>query len=237
VAAPLFFVEPLVEGAVLLPPGDSRHALRSLRLARGEVVDIADGRGRVGRGKLTGERNGRAVLEVSEVRSVERPRPSVAVAIAPAAGDGVRWAVQKLAELGVDEVLFMTTERSVRRWTAREAGASSKLRLVAREAAMQSRRPFVPELRAGLTLSDALGDGPVVMLWERGTDRLADVLPERAERVRLLVGPEGGFSEAEASAARDAGAGVASLGAGILRTETAAVVAAALALSRYGRLG
>jgi len=55
--------------------------------------------------------------------------------------------------------------------------------------------------------------------------------------VRLVVGPEGGFTEREVDQARRAGAAVASLGRGILRTETAALVGATLALARYGRLG
>lgn len=103
---------------------------------------------------------------------------------------------------------------------------------------MQSRQPFVMAIEDGGRLEDALvGGGSVVMLWERAVERLGDLLPERADGITLLVGPEGGFSEVEAETARSAGAAVASLGPSILRTETAAVIGAALTLARYGRLG
>jgi 16S rRNA (uracil1498-N3)-methyltransferase len=76
-----------------------------------------------------------------------------------------------------------------------------------------------------------------VVLWEGATAPLAGALPEQAAAIRLLVGPEGGFSAAEVEAARGAGAALVSLGPGVLRTETAAMVGAALVLARYGRLG
>ena len=77
----------------------------------------------------------------------------------------------------------------------------------------------------------------MVVMLEAGAKPLGTVLPKNPVAIRLLVGPEGGFAEHEVDAARRSGATVASLGRGILRTETAAVVASALVLARYGRLG
>jgi 16S rRNA (uracil1498-N3)-methyltransferase len=243
VTAPHFFVERLSsQGRVTLSPGDSRHALRSLRLRPGEGVTVADGAGIVGVGVLRGEEDGLAVIEVRGTRRVVRPLPMVSVALAPPKGDRLSWAVQKLAEIGVDELLLMRTERSVRTWEAeREERVLIRLREVAREAAMQSRRPFALRMEGGATLDDALAPregGHVVMLSETASVPFGAALPaDPPPDVRLMIGPEGGFSSDEVAAARGAGAAVASLGDAILRTETAAMVAASIVLSRYDRLG
>jgi 16S rRNA (uracil1498-N3)-methyltransferase len=240
VSVPRFFVESISEDRVLLGHDDSRHALRSLRLRAGEKVTLGDGHGMVARGRLAGQERGRAVVDVEERWRTERPRPHVSIALAAPKGDRLSWAVQKLAELGVDEAIVMSTERSVRAWAGDRADrGAERLRTLAREAAMQSRQPFVTEVWAGFTLDGALQaeDATVLVLWEGAEQRLSDVLPEGPESVRVLVGPEGSFADAEVRAAESTGAVIASLGPPILRTETAAVVGAALVLARYGRLG
>jgi 16S rRNA (uracil1498-N3)-methyltransferase len=240
VTAPHFFVESLAGSTVRLSPADSRHALRALRLRPGEAVTVADGRGSVASGRLAGEKDGGAMIEVDEVRRVARRGPVVSVAFAPPKGDRLAWAVQKLAEIGVDEAVLIHTERSVRTWDeSRAARAIERLEAVAREAAMQSRQPFVMEVRAGGSLLDEVvtRGNVTVVLWESAETSMADALPDDAGGVRLLIGPEGGLSEDEVGRAVESGAVSASLGASILRTETAAVVGGALVLARYGRLG
>jgi 16S rRNA (uracil1498-N3)-methyltransferase len=241
VTAPHFFVERL-EGAptVLLSPADSGHALRSLRLKAGEEITVADGAGAIARGRLAGEQDGRVAVAIAGVDRVERARPLVSVALAPPKGDRLNWAVQKLAELGTDELVLVPTERSVRSWVAERADRIvERQRAVAREAAMQSRAPFVMEVRTATTLEEVLCQPgrPAVLLSEGASRPLADALPAAPDAVRILVGPEGGFSEAEVASALRNGVPVVSLGAPILRSETAAVVGAALVLARYGRLG
>jgi 16S rRNA (uracil1498-N3)-methyltransferase len=237
-------VEELQGSHVTLTPADSHHALRSLRLRVGEPVSLADGKGRVARGRLAREEQGRAVIEVEDVSTVSLPTPAVSVAMANPGWDRMRWAVQKLAELGTSEVLVIDSERSARS-SAREP-AVDRLNEVARQAAMQSRQPFVTAVRGGYALSPGPGKAlPVsagglslVMLWEKATASLTECLPpQEATGVRLLVGPEGGFTQEEAKAAGKKGTALASLGPNILRTETAAIVGAALVLARYGRLG
>jgi 16S rRNA (uracil1498-N3)-methyltransferase len=239
-SAPQFFVRRLVEGErVSLDPDDARHAAGSLRLRVGDEVRLADGDGGVGRGVLVKADRGGAVLEVADVGHVARPAPTVSVALAPPKGDRLSWAVQKLAEVGVDEVILVETERSVRRWNAeRASSAAQRLTGVAREAAMQSRRPFVTRISGPRSLSEAAaGMARAVVLWERAEEGLGAVLEAGAGDVRLVVGPEGGFAETEVLACVEKGAVAASLGKGILRTETAALAASVVALQHLGRLG
>jgi 16S rRNA (uracil1498-N3)-methyltransferase len=157
--------------------------------------------------------------------------------LAPPKGDRLGWAVQKLAELGVDRVEIVETERTVRAWSPdRASRALDRLRAVAREAAMQSRRPFLIEIERGAATTGP--DGPrTIVLWEEAETRLSEALPASLSPIRLLVGPEGGFTDQEVAGAVAGGAVPASLGPAILRTETAAVVGAALVLARFGRLG
>ena len=237
---PHFFVEDLAEDRVVLSEEDSRHALRSLRLRPGDHVSLADGKGTVAEGRLEEVAGGEAAVNVVERRRVVRRAPVVSMALAPPKGDRLAWGVQKLAELGVDEALLIRTEHSVRAWAEDRAGrAVAKLRTVAREAAMQSRQAFLMEVRPPVPLEEAVGAAriPVVALWEGSTEPLSARLPEETGGIRVVVGPEGGFSEQEVEAMRQAGVILASLGPGILRTETAAIVGAALVLARYGRLG
>ena len=238
--APHFFVPSLAEPDVWLSAADSRHALRVLRLRPGEDVSLADGAGAVATGRLTREDAGIAVVALDRVRRVVRRGPLLSVAFAPPKGDRLGWAVQKLAELGVDEAVLVRTDRSVRAWDeGRAARAVDRLQSVAREAAMQSRQPFLMEVRAAEDLAGQVVSGPntTVILWEKAEERLSSVLPRDASAIGLIVGPEGGLTDAEVDGAAAAGAGVASLGPSILRTETAAVVGAALVLARDGRLG
>jgi 16S rRNA (uracil1498-N3)-methyltransferase len=232
-----FFVDSLSPGTVFLSHEDTAHALRSRRMRSGEPVTVADGRGAVGRGRLAGERNGLAAVDVEEVWRQPAPTPFVSVAVAAPKGDRLAWTIQKLAEIGVGETMLVHTERSVREWDEpRVDRAMDRLRSVAKEAAMQSRQPFIMKLEGPCPLSAAL-DGSSVMLTEGARDPLQTVLPADPEVMRLVVGPEGGFADAEVEQANRSGAAVASLGPAILRTETAAVVGAALVLARYGRLG
>jgi 16S rRNA (uracil1498-N3)-methyltransferase len=246
VTAPHFFVSTLGDvgsgGTVQLSPEDSRHALRSLRLRPGEDVSLADGSGRFARGGILRDEDGIAVVEVLELESVEQPAPRVVVAMAPPKGDRLAWAVQKLAEVGVDDLLLVAdAQRAIRRPSRgdRERVAEGRLERIAREAAMQSRRPFV--MSVGWTsLEEAIApaSGPVLLLWEGSAEPLGtERLDTSLEEVRLVIGPEGGFSEVEVELATVAGARPVSLGPAILRTETAALAGAVLVLGRLGRLG
>jgi 16S rRNA (uracil1498-N3)-methyltransferase len=240
VSTPRFFVPDVSSTAVALSPEDSRHALRSLRLRTGDPVSLADGRGMVAEGSLRGTADGIVTVELEERHPVQRRGPVVSVALAPPKGERLAWAIQKMSELGVDEAVLVRAERSVREWgEERATKAVARLAAVAREAAMQSRQAFVMEVRPPVTLEEALQAGPaeVVVLWEGSDQALSTHLPEAAGGIRLLVGPEGGFADGEVEAMQASGAALASLGPSILRTETAAVVGAALVLARYGRLG
>lgn len=239
---PHFFAGAPQQGEpVALSPEDARHAMRSLRLGVGDRFTSADGEGGVAVVRIV--RADRLLVEgeVVERRDEQRERPLVSVLLAPPKGDRLTWAVQKLTEVGVDEIILVEATRSVRRFRGQRAERIAvRLDAVAREAAKQARRVFLPTVIGPVPWAEAVvpGQDPMFVMWEEGSTGLLQLLPEeRPDRVSLVIGPEGGIPEDDARAAERAGATLAWLGPILLRTETAALAAASVVLARYGRLG
>ncbi|MCU1346901.1 MAG: methyltransferase, RsmE family, partial [Acidimicrobiia bacterium] len=136
----------------------------------------------------------------------------------PVKGDRPEWLVQKLTEIGVDRIVPLVAARSVVRWDGdRATSALERLRRVAREAAMQSRRPRLPVVEAPVPFATAVAwPGACVTSPEGSAPSLTHPV--------VLVGPEGGWTDEELAAA---GAQT-TLGQQVLRSETAALVAASL---------
>jgi 16S rRNA (uracil1498-N3)-methyltransferase len=203
-----------------------------------------DGEGAVATCAVERVSGSQVVARVEERRVVPRAVPHVAVHLAAPKGERLTWAVQKLTEIGVDSIVLVEGAHSVRRWSSEEQGrrAAERLQKVAREAAKQSRRAFLPRLGGPVPWASVVESftkqGLLIVLWEQAENPLRSVLPdEPSGLVGILVGPEGGIPEDDARGAEKEGAFLASLGPTILRTETAAVVGATLALAAYERLG
>jgi 16S rRNA (uracil1498-N3)-methyltransferase len=205
--------------------GDDHHHLgRVLRLPAGSTVTAGDGAGRWRPCRFTGTTG----LEIAgSIAADPSPTPPITVAFAVVKGERPELVVQKLTELGVDRIAPFVAERSVVRWEpARAERQVERWRVIARLAAMQSRRTWLPEVTAVGTFASA-AELPGAALAD-----LAGSAPSLDHPV-LLVGPEGGWSSAE----RASGLPTVRLGAHVLRAETAAIAAAAiLAAMRAGLL-
>lgn len=201
-----------------LGDGDLRHLAGSLRLRDGEPVSSTDGRGGWRMCRFSGSGGG-ALIADGDIQRVTRRSPELCVAFAPVKGDRPEWAVQKLTELCVDRIVVMQTERSVVRWEGdRVASHLRRLTEVARQAVMQSRGLWMPAVE-GVESFHAVASLKGAVLAEPCGGALSLSSPV------VLIGPEGGWSEAELEAVQ---AGTVSLGEGVLRTETAAVTAGIL---------
>ncbi|MDP8938455.1 MAG: 16S rRNA (uracil(1498)-N(3))-methyltransferase [Actinomycetota bacterium] len=205
------FVDDLA--APVLGDGDRHHLERVLRLRPGDPVTVSDGHG--GWRPCT---FGPVLEPVGEVARSERPSPAVTVAFVPTKGDRPEWAVQKLTEVGVDRIVPVAAARSVVRWSADRAPAHvERLRRVAREAAMQCRRTWLPEV-------DDLTSFASVAALPGACLALPDGGPPSLRHPVVLVGPEGGWSPEEIGT----GLPAVTLGPHVLRAETAAVLAGGL---------
>lgn len=202
-----------------LDPYDRHHLERVLRLRPGDALSVSDG---AGGWRLC--RFGPALEPAGEIATDPRPAPPLTVAFALVKGERPEWAVQKLTELGVDRIVAFAAARSVVRWDAeRAARQTERLRRVAREAAAQSRRTWLPEVE-GVVPFDVVVSEPGAALADREGD------PPWLATGPVLVGPEGGWADVEHSAAPRM-----ALGPHVLRAETAAVtVGALLAALRAG---
>ena len=225
-----------------MPRDESHHALKVMRVAPPDVVTVTDGRGLVARCAAARVEDDVLVAEVLERETHRRPRPELVVYQGAAKGNKADEVVEKLAELGVAEVRVYESKRSVARWDeAKVARLNERWGAVTRAAAKQSRNPFATEAVAGVSWTQVVrevGREPLpVVLWEEATLPLRTALLDGAERIALVVGPEGGLEPAEAEELANAGAQLVSLGPRILRTENAAVVTAAAVLYRYGLIG
>ena len=140
--------------APALDDDDRRHLERVLRLRPGEVVTVSDGAGGLRRCRYAA---GGALTPDSAVERTEAPAPVLTVAFAVPKGDRAEWAVQKLTEVGVDRIVLLETARSVVRWgeEARASRRVDRLRRVAREAAMQSRRAWLPTVEGPVPFATA----------------------------------------------------------------------------------
>ena len=214
-------VEDLV--SLSLAPDDARHLSSVLRLKDGEAVGATDGRG----GYVACRYSGSGRLTASgPVAVTPRPAPALTVGFVPVKGDRPEWAVQKLTELGVDRIVLLSSDRSVVRWEgSRLESHLGRLRRVARSAVMQSRQLWLPEISGVVPLAAVLSPAAAPSYLA-----VADMGggPVRADVHTILIGPEGGWSDAERDLFARSATPAVSFGPSVLRAETAAVTAGAL---------
>ena len=242
-STPWFYAPPSAWSGdhVELPAEESRHAAKVMRVAPPDVITVTDGEGRVARCAVTVvDPLVRASVLESETR--RRFKPEIVIYQGAAKSGKLDDMVERLAELGVAEVWAFSSERAVARWDeAKARKLGDRWSAIARSVAKQSRSPFVMMSGAGLSWTELLrrvGKEPLALtLWEGASLPMRAALAEPADRVALVVGPEGGFTKAEAESLADVGAPLVSLGPRILRTENAGFVAASALLYHYGLIG
>jgi 16S rRNA (uracil1498-N3)-methyltransferase len=232
-----FFVDtPLTLGQHDLPEAQAHYIGRVLRLAMGDAVQLFDGSGQEYLGELIeiGKKNVRVELREQRTGQAES---SLRVHIGQGLSRGERmdWAIQKATELGVGEITPIVSERcEVRLKDERADKRLSHWRQVAISACEQSGRSVLPVIHPPLSLSDWLGqtDADLKLVLHPVAAPLES--HARPQSLAFLIGPEGGLSEAEVEQARATGFHAARLGPRVLRTETAPVVALAVAQQLWG---
>lgn len=230
--------EPLVRGGVAQVGEDGAHHMRVRRLNVGDRIYLADGKGTQAVGSITrlGKKN--ADVTIDDVLYSDRA-PAVDVIVPVADRDRMLWCAEKCAELGATSWRPVMYHRS-RSVSPRGKGESFAQRVRGRMASaiIQSHAPWLPDVLPDASLEKAIAatasDGSRLVLDARGTP----ITNERfVAPVTIAVGPEGGFDDAELDQLRAASFHPVSLGANVLRFETAvvgalAIVRAALSVSQ-----
>jgi 16S rRNA (uracil1498-N3)-methyltransferase len=228
----------LTDGRFVVDGASRRHLADALRVRPGDRFLATDGEGNeylletetVTRHDLTA---------LVKERTTRPPGPGarITLAVAPPRGRRMETAVEKAVECGVGRIVPLLTEHSVLRAEA-DSERLERWRRIAQSATAQSGRVRTPSVDEPVTLDQALALPGKAALAHPGPDSVpvaaavASLGP--AEAITLLVGPEGGFSAAEVDQARREGAIAVSLGPTRLRSETAAIVAVALAMAALG---
>ena len=249
-SAPVFLAEPgsladvAAGGTFVLDGAEGRHAGVVQRRGPGERVDVVDGAG-VRLCGVVGEVTPAGVL-VHVQQRVDEPAPAVALVLvqALAKGDRDELAIEAATEVGVDVVVPWQAERSIVVWRG-ERAAKSRARWLGtvRAAAKQSRRARVPAVEVAVDdrglverVRAVVADGgAALVLHEAATEPLAAATLPGAGQCLVVVGPEGGISDAELARLVEAGARAVRLGPHVLRTSTAGPVALAMLAERLGR--
>jgi 16S rRNA (uracil1498-N3)-methyltransferase len=229
------------DARVALPPDAAHHARVVLRLRPGAPVRLFDGAGHEYAATLETltPREARARVTAEVAPRPESPLP-VTLALAALKGDRMEWALQKAVELGVADLRPLVTLRtdSAAR-PALQGARHERWTRVTVSAAEQCGRAVVPAVAPAVTLEALLAErflGLRLLFCERAGQASPAALP-RPERVLALVGPEGGWDDAEIEAARAAGCIAVGLGPRVLRAETAVVAALTALQVLWGDLG
>lgn len=232
-----FFVDlPLALGEHQLPEAQAHYIGRVLRLAEGDRVQLFNGLGDEYLATLVEVGKKTVSLRVDEVLPGQpNSRLRVHLGQGLSRGERMDWAIQKATELGVDELTPIVSERcEVRLKDERADKRLAHWRQVAISACEQSGRSTVPVIHPPQLLADWLAqcDAELKLVLHPVAAPLASH-PAPAS-LAFLIGPEGGLSDAEVEQARQAHFHPACLGPRVLRTETAPVVALAVAQQLWG---
>lgn len=208
---------------------ESRHALKSLRLALGDEILIGDGKGKryTGAIKVIGKKE--LIVDVLSVENFEIPLPQLTIAIAPTKNPSrFEWFLEKATELGVYQIIPIETKR-----TERPRFKHDRAERIIHAATKQSMRAFIPILEHITPISRVLEMNHSIKLiahCDENTKRvhIADFSRDNSARdILILIGPEGDFTSEEIQNAKENGFQPVILGQNRLRTETAGVFAAA----------
>ncbi len=234
------FVSPLAVGDVIVR-GDEHHYLSRVRRARaGDTLELVDGAGQRASAVITKIADAETTLRVEAVETIADALPRVRVIVPPIKGDRMDTCIEKLVEVGVDEIIVWPAARAVVKLEgARRASRVEHYQALAQAAARQSGRASVPSVSAADSLREAIGALPACVADPQnpGAPTAARVvLDPSAERgewpsgedLTLISGPEGGLAPDELDLLADSGFSSLGLGPRVLRAETAPVIAVAL---------
>ena len=214
--------------------GEAAHA-RARRMAEGDAVILIDGSGREAVGRIVRVARAHCEVRVESVRGAPPDSaPNLHLLVGALRVERLCWIAEKAAELGAARLTLVATERT-QSFRARD-GLVPRLERIVRESAKQSRAARFTAVDGPVALLDALGAGSAArLLLDPGGEPFPAALPPGG--TAILVGPEGGFTDAERDAARGSGWLTVSLPAGVVRAETAAIAAMVLARAAALRSG
>ena len=228
-----YFYVPNADRTNELPPEETTHALRVLRLQSGDDMFLMDGRGNFYHAEVSLATHKKCLYHIKEILPQQKTwRGHIHLAIAPTKHiDRMEWLAEKATEVGFDEITFLHCT-----FSERKALRTDRIEKIVISAAKQSRKPWIPvvnELESFKTFIQQPREGRkfIAHCYEEieKKDFFDDLMNGPNERITVLVGPEGDFSIDEVKFAMAQGYESVSLGRSRLRTETAGLIAVTMA--------
>lgn len=226
----VFYQPDLSVDQLYLNEEESKHCVRVLRMKKGDDVFLADGRGMEAQAVIADDHPKKCLLHLhSKTQHVLSRNYYLHIMVAPTKNmERIEWFIEKATEAGIDEISFMETENSERAKVNME-----RCEKIAISAMKQSKQWFLPKFnplqKFATVVQNHQSDSAYIAWCETPDTTLLShkimTATSAFQRITVLIGPEGDFTETEARMATKAGFQPVSLGSSILRTETAAVFA------------
>lgn len=216
---------------------NSRHAIQVLRLSKGKLIHLTDGRGHLITAEIIDDYRKKCIVRVQHSEFQSRPAQQITLAISLLKNrNRFEWLLEKVTELGVTKIIPLLCEH-----TEKEKGRMDRMEAVLISALLQSRQVWLPELTTVTPFSLLRqwklteGDNYIAYCGDAPKKSLGELVATTANHSLICIGPEGDFSPEEYSLAIKEGFFGVNLGQTRLRTETAGIAAVSL-LSLRGSL-
>jgi len=237
-----FFISPeSIQGDLALISGlEAHHILDVMRLKKGDQIEAFDGEGAFYQGRIIDTTNKKVKIKIQAVRkALKTSRLKVTLIQALPKKNKMDYIIEKCTELGIDSIIPLQTTRTiVKLKKERQIMRQRRWERIARAAAKQCGRSVIPQIKRLSSWSAILSaldnfDLKLLPCLSQEAQKIKDVLriQKRTKSIAIFIGPEGGFTPQELTQAKDAGCLAVSLGANVLKSDTAAV--SALAMINY----
>ncbi|MEQ9411929.1 MAG: RsmE family RNA methyltransferase [Fuerstiella sp.] len=235
-----FYCRNLSEPTALLSESEAHHAIHVMRVKPGAQLELFNGAGTAATARVRDIRRNAVELEICSRSVVEKPDHGLlSLAAVPPKGERLKWMVEKLTELGVDEFIPLRCRRAV---VDPRPARLEKLSATVVSASKQCGRNWLMQIADPMDLPDLLASAAdlkrtTLMAHPGSYPTLNEALATPSPHCLVVIGPEGGFTDDEVMLAEKAGVGLFSRAGSILRAETAAIAFAAIAMAvRSGQM-
>jgi len=212
---------------------DARQIQKVLRAKIGDKLIICDGKSKSYEAEVSDIKKDSISLNIlKELNEETEPKVKITLAQCLPKGSKIDFIIQKSVELGVFDIIPVSSERSISKIEGKEDKKKERWQRIAKEAAEQSGRQIIPQIHAPISFDELLKSSNKYALklipWELEKESLLRGVLNSVETchgmsLQVIIGPEGGFSQEEINKAKSAGFTSISLGKRILRTETAGI--------------
>lgn len=221
------FYEPNIKQTLCLNEDESRHAVKVLRFAAGDLLTVVDGKGGMYKCQIKTPNDKKCEIKiVEETQNYGLRDYYIHLIIAPTKNlDRIEWMVEKCVEIGINEISFIQT-----RYSERKEIKTIRIEKIAVGAMKQSLKAFLPKINEMISWKEFLKKDysetqNMIAHLEEGDRKLIQQIAQPKGKYAVLIGPEGDFSPDEINQAFEKGFVPVTLGESRLRTETAGLVA------------